>query len=86
MDLHNDDPTNALKTDERGCVRTSETASKRSAPLSVSTAWNLRVRVFCRFAWMQAGLYRGISLATSTAIVGLYEPLDPIDDLEQHVE
>jgi hypothetical protein len=42
--------------------------------------------VFCRFAWMQAGLYRGISLATSTAIVGLYEPLDPIDDLEQHVE
>jgi uncharacterized protein (TIGR02118 family) len=35
---------------------------------------------------MQAGPYRGISLATSTIIVRLYELLNPIDDLKQHFE
>ena len=35
---------------------------------------------------MQAGHYRGLSLATSAAIVRQYELLDPIDDLEQHFE
>jgi hypothetical protein len=54
-------------------------------PLSVIMAWNLS-SVYCRFARMQASLYRGISLATSTIIVRLYELLDPIDDLKQHFE
>jgi hypothetical protein len=68
-----------MQSDDVGSTYASATSSSE-AP-SVSREWNLR-SVFCSFARTQAGLYRGMSLATSEVVVRLYETFDPVDDLQ----